>query len=198
MKLKHHFDMVMDTQAVFRLFLDALANPGRLVSIARYAGRFARQGCWLAPAVMLLDHETGFFWNGAAEIADEMRFLTGSAPVPIGCADFVFLPAPAVPAEIMAQVKQGSLEDPYDSALLLVATDEDAQRGNIRIPIILQGPGTPPEGRTVLLSQAECAWLEARSSSMPALYPRGAEIIFLRKDASVLAFTRKVALIWPM
>jgi alpha-D-ribose 1-methylphosphonate 5-triphosphate synthase subunit PhnH len=187
MKTKHHFNMVMDAQGVFRSFLDALANPGRPASIASYVKRFAEEGRWLAPAVTLLDQEAGFFWNGASEISREISFLTGSAPASLSDADFVFLPEPAVPAEILEQVKGGSHVAPHDSALLLIATD-----GGNPAPVALRGPGIPPEGRVVMLSQTERAWLDARESRNFE-YPCGVEMVFLREDASIVAIARKAA-----
>jgi phosphonate C-P lyase system protein PhnH len=186
-KTKHHFNMVIDAQGVFRSFLDALANPGRPSSIASYVKRFAEEGQWLAPAVTLLDQETGFFWNGAPEIAREINFLTGSAPVPLPRADFVFLPEPAAPAEILRQVKGGSHAAPHDSALLLIATDGEASA-----PVTLRGPGIPPEGRRIMLSQTERVWLQAREAQ-GFEYPCGVEMVFLREDASILAIARKAA-----
>jgi phosphonate C-P lyase system protein PhnH len=189
MKTKHHFNMVMDAQGVFRAFLDALANPGRAASIASYVKRFDEAGQWLAPAMTLLDGETGFFWNGAPEIAREISFLTGSTLTSLARADFVFLPAPALPAEILEQVKVGGHLAPHDSALLLIATD-----GEDPAPVILRGPGIPTEGRAVMLSHTERAWLEAREDQ-EFEYPCGVEMIFLREDASILAIARKVALL---
>ena len=91
MKNKHAFDMVHGAQELFRILLEALANPGRVLSIRRYADQFAGQGRWLAPAVTLLDKGTGFYWDGDAETEEEIRFLTGAPRVPPEEADFVFL-----------------------------------------------------------------------------------------------------------
>jgi alpha-D-ribose 1-methylphosphonate 5-triphosphate synthase subunit PhnH len=55
MPRKHGFDMVHGAREVFRILLEALANPGRILSLRPYATRFAGQGRWLAPAATLLD-----------------------------------------------------------------------------------------------------------------------------------------------
>jgi alpha-D-ribose 1-methylphosphonate 5-triphosphate synthase subunit PhnH len=191
MRAKHDFDMVMGAQAVFRLLLDSLSNPGRTASIACYAAQFAHGGRWLAPAVTLLDNEAGFYWNGAPEIADEICFLTGSSPAPLDRADFVFLPEPAEASEILGRAKPGSHLDPHDSALIIVSAG-----GKPEIASALSGPGVPPDGRSVLFSAPERAWLEARDRRGHE-YPCGVELVFLR-DGEMLSITRKVAVRWPM
>ncbi|MDR0653920.1 MAG: phosphonate C-P lyase system protein PhnH, partial [Synergistaceae bacterium] len=120
MKAKHDFDMVMGTQAVFRMLLDSLSNPGRPVNASRYSGQFARRGQWLAPAVTLLDGEVGFYWNGERETADEICFLTGSSATHVERADFVFLPELSDPDEILGRVKPGTHADPHDSAMIII------------------------------------------------------------------------------
>jgi alpha-D-ribose 1-methylphosphonate 5-triphosphate synthase subunit PhnH len=192
MRAKHDFDMVMGAQAVFRLLLDSLANPGRPVNAARYANQFARCGRWLAPAITLLDNETGFYWNGDAEVADEICFLTGSSPTSLGRADFVFLPQPADPREILESVKPGSDEDPHDSAMIIA----DAG-GQGETSAALRGPGIPPEGRDASFSTAERAWLEARDEQGYE-YPCGVELVFLRDGGDILSVTRKTAIRWAM
>jgi alpha-D-ribose 1-methylphosphonate 5-triphosphate synthase subunit PhnH len=192
MRAKHDFDMVMGTQAVFRLLLDSLSNPGRAADIARYAGQFARDGRWLSLAVTLLDNETEFYWNGTPETADEICFLTGSSATPIGRADFVFLPGPAGPDEVLGSVKQGTHADPHDSAMIFVGT-----AGPTKMRAALRGPGVPPGGRNASFSDAERSWLEARSRQAHE-YPCGVELVFLRGGGELLSVTRKVGVQWLM
>jgi alpha-D-ribose 1-methylphosphonate 5-triphosphate synthase subunit PhnH len=192
MRAKHDFDMAVGAQAVFRLLLGALSNPGRPASIARYAGQFAHSGQWLAPAVTLLDNETGFYWNGAPEVADEICLLTGSSPVPLERADFVFLPEPAGASEILGSVKPGSHADPHDSALIIVEAGGQPETASV-----VSGPGVPPGGRSVSFSGTERAWLEARDERGYE-YPCGVELVFLRDGGEILSVTRKVAIQWRM
>ncbi|MDR3147202.1 MAG: phosphonate C-P lyase system protein PhnH [Treponema sp.] len=192
MRVKHNFDLVHGTREVFRIFLDALANPGR--PVRRQDDFFSAHGRWLAPALTFLDSETGFFWDGPPEVGEEIRFLSGAEPAPLQSADFVFLSPTAAAEEILPQVKSGTHQDPHDSALLLIGSDFSA--GLMPVRVALQGPGVPPEGRTVELSPQELAWAQARDG-MRFEYPCGVELVFLRED-SLLALTRKVAVSWPM
>jgi phosphonate C-P lyase system protein PhnH len=192
MRAKHDFDMVMGAQAVFRILLDSLSNPGRPLDIARYAGQFRENGRWLALAVTLLDNETGFYWNGTPEAADEICFLTGSPTASIGRADFVFLPEPAAPDEILESVKPGTHTDPHDSAMIIVGAG-----GPPEANAALRGPGVPPGGRNTSFSIAERAWLEARERRAYE-YPCGVELVFLRGGGELLSVTRKVGVQWLM
>jgi phosphonate C-P lyase system protein PhnH len=192
MRAKYDFDMVMGTQAVFRLLLDSLANPGRPVCIARYEDGFARCGRWLAPAVTLLDNETWFYWNGDPGVAEEICFFTGSSQTSLALADFIFLPEPADPRKILASVKSGTDEDPHDSATIFADAGCRPETS-----ASLRGPGIPPEGRNVTFSASERAWLEAREEQVYE-YPRGVELVFLRDGGEILSVTRKVAVQWVM
>jgi phosphonate C-P lyase system protein PhnH len=186
--------MVHGTQEVFRRFLEALANPGRLVSSRRWNAQFSEYGQWLAPAAAFLDNETGFFWDGPVEVEEEIRFLSGAVPVPLPKADFVFLSQNTGVEDILSQVKSGTHRDPHNSALLLISSDFSEK---LRlVPVTLKGPGVPPEGRTADLSPAELSWVKARNKRNFE-YPCGVEMVFLRKD-SLLALTRKAAAVWPM
>jgi phosphonate C-P lyase system protein PhnH len=192
MRAKHDFDMVMGTQEVFRLLLGSLSNPGRAAVLTRYAGQFRENGRWLAIAVTLLDNEIEFYWNGAPEAADEICFLTGSSAASAGRADFVFLPEPADPDEILGNAKPGTHIDPHDSAMIIVGAG-----GPPEAKAALRGPGVPPGGRNVSFSIAERAWLEARERRAYE-YPCGVELVFLRGGGELLSVTRKVAVQWLM
>jgi alpha-D-ribose 1-methylphosphonate 5-triphosphate synthase subunit PhnH len=216
LKHKHSFDMVHGAQEVFRILLEALANPGRVLELRSLEDQFAAQGRWLAPALTLLDPETGFFWDGDSQTGEEMRFLTGAPQVSLEEADFVFLPlldggpsgsAAAEAARILSTVKQGTHPDPQDSALLFIAAGEryageadgavagGPQKGPVGEPVSLRGPGIPPEGRRIDLSPAEAAWCRAREDA-GFEYPRGVELIFLRPEGSMVARTRKTEIRW--
>ncbi|MDR2182003.1 MAG: phosphonate C-P lyase system protein PhnH, partial [Treponema sp.] len=142
MKNKHAFDTVHGAQEVFRILLEALANPGRILTLRAQADQFAGQGRWLAPALTLLDKGTGFYWDGDERTGEEIRFLTGAPQVPLDQADFVFVsrgnsggdsfsPEEAgqggtEAARILSRVKQGTHLDPHESALLFIACESGA------------------------------------------------------------------------
>jgi alpha-D-ribose 1-methylphosphonate 5-triphosphate synthase subunit PhnH len=280
-KNKHDFDTVHGAQGMFRILLEALTNPGRVLNFRRYAAQFAGQGRWLAPAITMLDKETGFFWDGDEETGEEIRFLTGAPRLPPDKADFVFLSrgeggappcgrakvptyplcgalprnaphhcagqfpwsfgarrlmtepfsshsephsspqqrprtrrvrpetperaagSPVTPPQppdaareearrFLALVKQGTHIDPHTSALLFIAAGTGQKPEE---PVFLTGPGIPPEGRRLDLYPAEAAWCRARDER-GFEYPCGVELVFLREDDSILAFTRKTAFLW--
>jgi phosphonate C-P lyase system protein PhnH len=199
-KKKHDFDMVHGAQEVFRVLLEALSNPGRVLSIRPQAGQFTGQGRWLAPAITLLDTETGFFWDGDEQTGEEICFLTGAPQVPLEEADFVFLSNGTAVQDkafrVLSRVKGGTHLDPHKSALLFITAGTGTGNGEKpETPVFLTGPGIPPEGRRIDLFPAEAAWCRARDER-GFEYPRGVELIFLREDFSLAALTRKTALSW--
>jgi hypothetical protein len=177
------------------------------------AAQFAGQGRWLAPALTLLDKETGFFRDGDPETGEEIRFLSGAPRVSLEQADFVFLSAggnyldgnsgPAGQdepllvraARILARVKAGTHLDPHESALLFIASGEDGAGETTKEEAVIKGPGVPPEGRRIDLLPAEAAWCRARDER-GFEYPCGIELIFLREECSLLAITRKTGFSW--
>jgi len=55
---KHSFDMVFDCQEVFRLILEASANPARVVDLGKFAKKlYGNFAVCLAVAFTLLDNE---------------------------------------------------------------------------------------------------------------------------------------------
>jgi alpha-D-ribose 1-methylphosphonate 5-triphosphate synthase subunit PhnH len=197
MRRKHQFDPIHGSQEVFRILLEALANPGRVLSLRSQADQFAGQGRWLAPALTLLDKGAGFFWDGDEGTGEEIRFLSGAPRVPLEAADFVFLSRGRADngeaLRVLSRVKAGTHRDPQDSALLFIAVGKGEKP---ETPVFLTGPGIPPAGRRLDLFPSEAAWArESRGFE----YPCGVELVFLREDCSITALTRKteVSLSWP-
>jgi alpha-D-ribose 1-methylphosphonate 5-triphosphate synthase subunit PhnH len=200
MRAKHEFDPVHGAQEVFRLLLEALANPGRVLSIRGHAALFSGNGGWLALALTLLDNETTFYWSGPEEAGQEILFLTGAEPAPPERADFLFLSGPFPgsgdeAADMLSRIKPGTPENPHDSALILAAVQRGEGDGAALHAAMLHGPGVPPEGRRVDLCPSEAAWLRARDER-GFKYPCGVEMIFIREDLSFMAITRKAEVTW--
>lgn len=190
MKKKHLFDYTHDSRRVFRVLLELLANPGEARSIADPASRFDGNGLWLAAAATLLDNEVTFHWNGGADGGAEISYLTGSSQAGARDADFILLPEPASPTELMPLVKHGTHEAPHTSATLIIGSD-----GLAAAECALSGPGVPPEGRRLALDGYEREWVLARNA-LDFEYPLGVELIFLRGNGDMTAVTRKVDVKW--
>ncbi|MDR1589957.1 MAG: phosphonate C-P lyase system protein PhnH [Oscillospiraceae bacterium] len=187
---KHSFDYTADTQRVFHAMLEALSNPGEPRSIAEPASRFAGNGPWLAAAATLLDNEVTYFWNGDADCGAEIGYLTGSVPAPARDADFLLLPEKTDPSAFLPLVKAGTHEAPHTSATLIIGSD-----GEPAASCELSGPGVPPGGRRLALSEYEREWLLSRGA-LGLEYPLGVELIFLRNGGDITAVTRKVEVKW--
>jgi alpha-D-ribose 1-methylphosphonate 5-triphosphate synthase subunit PhnH len=200
MRAKHEFDPVHGAQEVFRLLLEALANPGRVLSLRSYAALFSENGRWLALALTLLDNETAFYWSGPEEVGEEILFLTGAESASPEQADFLFLSGPFSGAgdgvaDMLSRIKPGTPENPHDSALILAAVQRDEGDRAVLHGAMLHGPGVPPEGRRVDLCPAEAAWLRTRDER-GFKYPCGVEMVFIREDLSFMAITRKAEVTW--
>lgn len=191
MDTKHKFDFVHDAQNMFRLLLDAMANPGRVGEAGTYAekfesgGDFKGNGIWLALAAVLLDGEVTYWSNLGKKIRKEIHFLTGAVESGPEYADYLFVDGGEEPEEVIGKVKAGSHMEPEKSALLVIREKEKAD-----FSCTFHGPGIPPEGRPVLLGEREYRWVQARDRACFE-YPCGIELMFLRQDGSFLVITRK-------
>ncbi len=187
MKNKHTFDVVHDTQAVFRTLLDCTANPGRPGRLERAAEKLGEDGLTLALSMTLLDTQTTFYIDESSDsLREQIEFLTGSRRVPLAEADFIFLPQEVDARQVLDTVKQGTYADPHCSATLFIAS-----KGYPDCQAAIEGPGVPPGGTSVLLTKPELEWLMARDE-MQAEYPCGIELVFVREEGDVAAFPRKI------
>jgi phosphonate C-P lyase system protein PhnH len=197
-KNKHGFDMVHGAQEVFRILLEALSNPGRVMNIRPYTAQFAGRGRWLAPAVTLLDQGTGFYWDGDTETGEEIRFLTGAPQVSLEEADFIFLSGGGISsgenisgpedqgegprtARILARIKSGTHLDPHKSALLFIASEGfNAPPSGAQSRVLNHESNTLPEQHT---PPAKSASLPHGSPELSPGEPRAGEK--MKEDALV-------------
>ncbi|MDR1321418.1 MAG: phosphonate C-P lyase system protein PhnH [Gracilibacteraceae bacterium] len=185
---KHAFDMVFDSQRVFRLLLEAMSRPGNIVDIGEYAGRLAgEEPAFLAVAATLLDNEVSFNAGADRVLADEIAALTLARREELGAADFVFTRGEDDMRPVIEKVKCGTPADPHKSATVVVLTG--APEGTLT----LRGPGID-DRRTVLAARAVGEAIELRDAQNYE-YPQGIDLIFISRGGKLLAVPRLVKVV---
>lgn len=144
------FDEVFDSQKTFRLLLEAMSRPGRIVQLPERA--YERVPPGLNPFVLtvlktLCDHEVALGLGGGAlpEWGLYLRTNTGAADRPPQEADYVLLEGSAYD-EVFPRLRRGSLEFPEQGALALLAVQILAEGGLDHL-LTVSGPGVETEHR---------------------------------------------------
>ena len=184
MKRLHDFDTVLDAQKVFRLILDAMANPARTVDIAPYAARF-HEGCsaLLAIGLTLLDNETTFCAVDDAALESALLSLTLARRAPLAEADYVFVPRASDAAAAIPQVKYGTAISPHLSATVVVL-DDGAGAHDMR----LCGPGIDGVADYAATDAALRA-LDVRDAQHYP-YPQGIDLLLTTASGRLTALPR--------
>lgn len=181
---KHNFDVVFDSQKVYRQILDAFSNPTRKVSIAESAGKmFGEKAAFLTVAMTLLDNEVTFCTCGDEILSDDIISLTHSKKERIDLSDFIFIGDKNYLAEAAANAKCGTLIDPHKSATLIIYdTDPDES------DITFRGPGIDGEAAVRISKLAQEA-IELRDEQNYE-YPQGIDLIFINGEGELYAIPR--------
>lgn len=188
MKKAYEFDFVKDTQQVFRMLLQALANPGRVYSIEKQAAGFTHP--WkeqLAIGCTLLDNETTYYVEKTEVLHTSLAELTLAEPVKIEEAQYIFLTSLINYVNwenLLKGVRRGTLADPQQSATIFVYTDtfEGTQE------VDLEGPGIdgvytrnmPEYMYRLLLTRQEINFE----------YPCGVDVYFVNGAGEIMGFPR--------
>ena len=109
---KHNFDAVFDSQKVYRLVLEAMSNPGRVVRLNEYT--------ILSVAMTLLDNEVSFCVCGNPALSEEIATLTLAKREALETADFIFVCNPDELKNAIERAKCGTLADPHKSATVII------------------------------------------------------------------------------
>ena len=181
---KHNFDVVYDSQKVFRLILDAMSNPTKLVDMEEYADKFTgSQKAFLAIAITLLDNETSFCVCGDDALADEITSLTLAKKEELTEADFIFVIAPEYLSEAIENAKSGTLSDPHKSATIVILNEGDPCDR-----IWLHGPGI--KGQTSIWATETVKEALALRKTQYYEYPQGIDLIFMSGTGKLFAIPR--------
>ncbi|PTW62484.1 alpha-D-ribose 1-methylphosphonate 5-triphosphate synthase subunit PhnH [Breoghania corrubedonensis] len=176
---------VFDAQGVFRVALDALARPGRIMPLAARTKPPRPMPPLLADILSALaDQDTSVFLcpallAKAPSAAGWVRFQTGAANVKNPAeADFVVASHPEnLPP--LSQLSPGTPDYPDRSATVLVAVP--GFDGGL--PVTLSGPGIKDKIAFSPDGMSRGLWQQLVANH--ALYPRGIDVIFVAGEAVV-------------
>jgi len=183
---KHNFDMVFDSQIVFRLILEATSNPLRVVNIQKSADKlFGSCPEFLAVAMTLLDNETGFAVIGNALLSDEIASLTLARREETDSADFIFIHDTDGLEAAVEAAKCGTLSDPHKSATVVVRNN-----GTQVCRLTLSGPGI--DGCTYITAPQVVKDAIACRDLQYYEYPQGIDLLFISETGDMFAVPRLV------
>jgi len=197
---KHDFDMVLDSQKVYRLVLEAMSNPTRVVNISDYAAKFlgdhpdfmgkspgavftARSTSFLALAMTLLDNEVSFNACENQSLTDEIVSLTLAKREKTEAADFVFVCEPNDMNNVIKNVKCGTLSDPHKSATIIIRND-----GTPACSLTFYGPGINSR-KTVQTTKTVKDAIDLRDVQ-DYEYPQGIDMVFVSSNGDLFAIPR--------
>jgi len=192
---KHDFDLVFDSQQVFRLILEALSSPGTPQELGMYADKlYGEHPACLAVAITLLDNEVSFHISASSDLAEEIHALTLAEETCVASADFVFVCAPDQLGQTIETAKCGALSNPHKSATLIIENE-----GVPLCRLLLSGPGI--DGQREIWATERLRDAIALRDAQQYEYPQGIDLFFLSKAGEFVAIprlTRMEVIPWHM
>ncbi len=195
--LEPAFDRVFDTQRIYRMMLDAMARPGKILALPRLDiyPPSSLSAYVSGLAFTLLDGETTFavlpgndFWR------DYMAVNTGAKPAAPAAAEFILLAGGAYAPQI-ADLSRGTLLAPEKGATLFIMVDALAAEG-VGVRLTLTGPGI--KGRSqVAVDGLNLANLD-NILTLNQEYPLGVDTFFTDRHGQLLAMPRSSTVAWEV
>lgn len=181
---KHNFDMVSDSQKMFRLVLEAMSNPARVVRIAEYADKlFGNYSRFLAVAITFLDTEVGFCACANHSLSDDIVSLTLARQESLEAADFIFITETRELKNAIPKLKCGTLIDPQQSATVIIQNN-----GVFDCKMTLYGPGI--DGRADVFATQTVKETIALRDAQNYEYPQGIDLLFISDGGDLIAIPR--------
>ena len=181
---KHNFDEVFDGQKMFRLILEAMSNPGRVVNIKEYTNKlFGDCAEFLAVAMTLLDNEVSFNADEMESFSNEIVSLTLAKQEKVELADFIFVCDLKDIRGVIESAKYGSLSDPHKSATVIIQNN-----GSPSCSLTLSGPGIKGHIKVQTSQTIEIAI--ALRDMQCYEYPQGIDFLFISDEGELLAIPR--------
>jgi len=186
---KHNFDLVYDSQKIYRLILEAVSNPGNIVNIKKYADKlFGTFPVFLAVAMTFLDNEVSFNTCENQNLSDEIASLTLARNMNIEEADFIFVSNHSVIEKAIINAKYGTLTNPQKSATVIIQNN-----GISAVCLILSGPGIDGEAEVMVTQTVKDAVTIRDAQNYE--YPQGIDLLFMSGSGELLAIPRLVKVV---
>jgi len=186
---KHSFDLVFDSQKVFRLVLEAMSNPARDAVIKEYADKlFGSFPVFLAVALTLLDNEVSFNTCENQTLSNEIASLTLSRKTNIEEADFIFASNYSVMEKAINNAKCGTLADPHKSATVIIQNN-----GISALCLMLSGPGIDGQVEFMVTQTVKDAITIRDAQNYE--YPQGIDLLFVSGLGEMFAIPRLVKVV---
>ena len=181
---KHDFDIVFDSQKVFRHILDVMSNPGKTVNIRAHSDKLSGSyAATIAIAMTLLDNEVSFNTCGNHVLESEITSLTLAGPVSVQAADFIFVSDMCHIENVIENAKCGILTDPHKSATILIQNDDEPV-----CRVMLSGPGIDKQAEIMLTQLAR--YTITKRDEQNYEYPQGIDLLFITGAGDLFAIPR--------
>lgn len=179
-------------QATYRLLLEALARPGRVVRLD-HLETLSPVASTAALLECLLDHDVSVcVLPGGEEVVDALRaavVATGARTAPVERADVVVV-AGGDSRGGLARAKRGTFEAPEEGATWIYSLNQATGPSSDRFRVRLDGPGiAEPEGLAPEMRGLPIGELIALSA-VNADYPLGVDAFFVRPSGEVVGIPR--------
>lgn len=193
--LEPGLDKLFTSQQIFRLLLDTMARPGKVVALKalQFTPPEGLTGSIAGLAFTLLDRETSFTVLPACESWSQYLSLnTGSQSTGVSAAEFVIMDGRTDLPEL-AGAKRGNLLFPDRGATLMVMVSAIEEGGASGMKIGLQGPGVSG-ARSLSVSGLYAANLE-RVIDLNREFPLGVDLILSDNQGRLAAIPRSCSII---
>ena len=192
-------DPIRASQHIFRVVLDALANPGTIrTSIVhpRLIAESLSVNPYMASVlVTLLDHEVSVHvadGPGSVELADFLVRRTRTTLADASDATFVVAHAGSGDYVLPEVLRRGSLEYPDDGATLLIDVPTLGQESAHDLELTMTGPGIVTVER-IRVDGLNPKFLESRNVAT-ANYPMGIDLLLIDSEGRVVGLPRTTEL----
>ena len=177
---------VFDSRKTFRLMLEAVSNPTRVVNISEEADKLIGDNpAFLAVAITLLDNDVSFSVCGEYSLSAEITSLTLARRARIDFADYIFISDINSIIPVIESVKYKALLNPQKTATLIIRNDNE--------PVCsLKFSGAGIDGyKTVKVSQNVKRAIILRDAQNFE-YPQGIDLIFVSSSGDLFTVPRLV------
>ncbi|MBM7573304.1 phosphonate C-P lyase system protein PhnH [Aquibacillus albus] len=191
------FDTTHDTQYIYRKLLDCMARPGKIQSIQSVTRKLNDfpdgLSTLLAIALTLVDREVSYHLisDQSNRVHNYLKWKTFSEQASIENTDYLFINQNLGEDKIyqlMSLVKKGTLEDPHQSATIILHVDELSIDQNKRQAFHLSGPGINGV-TTCYVKGLPIAWIKQRQI-INSEYPIGVDFILTTTAGEIMAIPR--------